>query len=97
MLKLRSPKNKFRIEFNYSKPLKHVGSCCSITTNDVEKSSNFIDHYVQMARQNNVSLTVTVRENKKVYPEFDWQKINQYTVNCNNHKNIGKGNWLKVS
>lgn len=81
MSKLRSPKNKFRIEFSYSKPLEGIGSSCSITSNDVEKSSNFIDHYVQMAKQNNVSVTVTVKENKKVYPEFDWQQIDQYTVN----------------
>jgi len=81
MSKLRSPKNKFRIEFNYSKPLEGIGSSCSITSNDVEKSSNFIDQYIQIAKQNNVSVTVTARENKKVYPEFDWQQIDQYTVN----------------
>ena len=78
MSKLRSPKNNFRIEFNYSKPLEGIGSSCSITSNDVEKSSNFIDHYVQMAKQNNVSVTVTVKENKKVYPDFEWVEIERY-------------------
>ena len=81
MSKLRSPKNKFRIEFNYSKPIEGIVSSCSITTNDVEKSSNFIDHYVQMAKQNKVSVTVTVKENKKIYPDFDWHQIDQYNVN----------------
>lgn len=80
MPKLRSLKNKFRIEFNYSKPIEGIGSSCSITSNDVEKSSNFIDDYIQMAKQNNVSVTVTVKENKKVYPDFDWHQIDQYKV-----------------
>jgi len=81
MSKLRSPKNKFRIEFNYSKPLEGIGSSCSITSNDVEKSANFIEHYTNIAKQNNVSVTVIVLENKKVYPQFDWQEIDKYTVN----------------
>jgi len=81
MSKLRSPKNKFRIEFNYSKPVKGLGSSCFITSNEVEKYSNMIDHYIQMAKRNNVSVSITVKENKKTYPEFDWQIIDQYTVN----------------
>ena len=81
MSKLRSPKNNFRIEFKYSKALEGIGSSCTITSNDVQKSSNFIDHYVQMAKQNKASVTVTVKENKKVYPEFDWHQIDQYNVN----------------
>ena len=81
MTKLRSPKNKYRVEFNYSEPLEGIGSSISFTTNDVEKSSNFISHCVQMAKQNNVSVTVIVKENKKVYPEFEWQQINQYSLN----------------
>lgn len=76
----RSPKNKFRIEFNYSKPLEGIGSSCSITSDDLEKSANFIEHYVSMGKRAHVSTTVTVKENKKVYPEFDWQQIKQYTV-----------------
>jgi len=80
-MKLRSPKNKFRIEFFYSKPLKGVGSYCSITSDDVDKSSNVISHYTNMAKRNNVSITVTIFENKKVYPCFEWKKIDHYTLN----------------
>lgn len=80
MSKLRSPKNKFRIEFKYAQPISGIGSACSITSNNVQKSSNLIEHYTDMAKRNNTSVTVTILENKKQFPEFDWQQINQYEV-----------------
>ena len=75
----RSPKSKFLIEFNYSKSIEEIGSVCSITTDKLENSENTINHYVQMARKNNANVTITVKENKKKYPEFDWVKISQIT------------------
>jgi hypothetical protein len=76
---MRSPKNKYRIEFDYSKPLKGIGSFCSFTTDNVDTSTNVIEHYLQMARQNKVNVTVTIKENTDVYPKFNWKQINKYT------------------
>ena len=73
----KSPKNKFRIEFNYSKPLKDIGSVCSfgrMSIDDLE-NDNFYKHYANMAKRNNVKFTVKILENKAEFPQFNWVKV----------------------
>lgn len=73
----KSPKNKFRVEINYSKAIKGIGSVCSFGTMSIAnlESNNFYKHYIELAKNNDVDCTVKVLENKATFPEFNWVKI----------------------
>lgn len=74
-----SPKNKFKIEFNYNKPLSGIGSVASFKTMNIlnVKQSSHYSHYASMAKD---GARVIIRENKKTFPEFDWQIVEQFDI-----------------
>lgn len=75
----QSPKNKFRIQFNYAKPIKEIGSVVSYTTNTIEdivRSTQFVDR----AKRAKDGAIATVYENKAQYPEFDWVVVDEIFV-----------------
>ena len=76
----KSPKNKYRVEMNYGKPLDGIGSATSITTNSTDENQPHIQHHIDQAKRNNTTLDVRWLENKKTYPEFEWEEIKKYQV-----------------
>lgn len=69
---LRSPKNRYRVEVHYPQPLEGVGSVVSFGTMSLEGIDNYIRRYWM---NNQPKAYVVIRENKKTYPEFDWQTV----------------------
>lgn len=75
----QSPKNRFRIQFNYAQPAPEIGSVSSYTTNsieDIERSPQFVDR----AKRAKDGAIATVYENKAQYPEFDWVVVDKIFV-----------------
>lgn len=70
----QSPKNRFRIQFNYAQSIPEIGSVSSYTTNSLEgleKSPQFVDR----AKRAKGGAIATIFENKAQFPEFDWQVL----------------------
>ena len=77
----KSPKNKFRIELISKKPISGLGSSFSVgvmTLEDLE-NDNFYKHYRNMVKQNGGGY-VTIKENKKTYPEFEWVNVENFEI-----------------
>ena len=75
----QSPKNQFRIQFNYAQSIPGIGSVSSYTTNSLEgleKSPQFVDR----AKRAKDGAIATIFENKAQYPEFDWQVVGKIEV-----------------
>ena len=77
----KSPRNKYRIEINSKKAIPELGSCFSfgtMTINNLE-DNNFYKHYKEMCQKNG-GASVTIKENKKSYPNFQWEVLKNYEV-----------------
>lgn len=74
----KSPKNKFVAEINYRKPLSEIGSTSRTGAMSIEDVKHQAKFYTEQAKRNKTSSTVVIRENKKVYPEFEWVEIKRY-------------------
>lgn len=75
----QSPKNRFRIQFNYAQSVPEIGSVSSYTTNSLEgldKSPQFVDR----AKRVKGGAIATIFENKAQYPEFDWQEVGRIEI-----------------
>lgn len=77
MANLHSPKNPFRCEINYVKPVKGIGSVQSFSADSVNKCHVMARTMVANAC---VAANVTIMENSASYPEFDWRKVMSYDV-----------------
>lgn len=88
---VRSPKAKYSVRFNYSKPIKGIGSTSGYTCDDVEKESEQFQHYIKMAERNNVDVSVVIKENKATYPKFEWEVIENYVHGKSGGKRPGTG------
>ena len=77
----KSPKNKYRIELNSKKPIKGIGSSFSFGVMTLEgvKCSPFYKHYETML-VNNGGGYVSIKENKKIYPNFAWETIENFEI-----------------
>lgn len=73
---LRSPKHRFLAQINFDVPLEGIGSVITVTDNYLGNLKHLI---VQFAQGRPVH--VTTRENKEVYPSFDWIVVNEYNLN----------------
>lgn len=73
---LRSPKHRFLAQINFDVPLEGIGSVITVTDNYL---GNFKHLIVQFAQGRPAH--VTIRENKAVYPSFDWIVVNEYNLN----------------
>jgi len=78
-MSFRSPKNKYSVSLTYGKALKEIGSSSTFTTNEINENDNVLKHHIDQAKRNETSLTVVWKENKKVYPEFDWVEVKKET------------------
>ena len=74
----KSPKNRFVAEINYKKPLSEIGSSSRIGAMNIEDVKQQAKFYTEQAKRNKTSSTVVIKENKKVYPEFEWVVIERY-------------------
>lgn len=66
MNSIHSPRNKFRAEIHFSKPLKGIGSVVSITADSIEQLNCYIK------TMNYKKCHVVIYENKLQYPSFNW-------------------------
>lgn len=73
-----SPKNKYKYQLTYGKSIKGIGSSSSFTSNGLDQNHSIIKHHANQAKRNNTTLDVVVLENKKVFPDFDWQKVKSF-------------------
>lgn len=73
---LLSPKNKFSVQVCFDKPLKYIGSVSTMTANTISD----IEYLVKM-NVRGYPAHVTVKENKKEYPSFDWVVVSEYDLN----------------
>lgn len=67
-----SPKNKFRCQINLKNALAGIGSVISFNANTIEGIMDGIEQKsgtIQRAK----GATIVIYENKKTYPEFNWQ------------------------
>jgi hypothetical protein len=79
-ISFKSPKNKIRAAITYSKPLKGIGSASSATANDVSVLKGHIQFHIDQAHRNNTTCLITISENLKQYPDFDWKEIEKYSA-----------------
>ena len=75
----KSPKNKYRASVTYSKALKGIGSVTSATANEIDVLKSHIQFYIDQAHRNKATCFITISENLKQYPFFDWKEIKKYT------------------
>lgn len=72
---MRSPKHKFRAELSFPKPIEGVGSVVSYTGEDLALLKALVESEVKRYKSD---AYIVIRENKEVYPKFDWQIIERY-------------------
>lgn len=77
MASLHSPKNPFRVQIDYVKAIKGIGSVESYTGEKVEWLKSLAADRVRIT---GVHALITITENKKTYPEFDWQVVEKYEL-----------------
>ena len=70
----KSPKNKYRATVTYSKALPGIGSVSSATANEVVDLKSRVQFYIDQAYRNKATCFITIYENLKKYPEFNWKK-----------------------
>lgn len=69
-ISIHSPKNKFRGDITFPEPRKGVGSVISYTSNRIDELKAWLQSYAPGH--------IRIYENKKTYPEFDWQIVESY-------------------
>lgn len=74
---MRSPKAKYRMEINFVKPLEGVGSVMSFNDDSVDALKHRASEMVKMAK---CAAHIVILENKEMYPKFDWQQVEIYTL-----------------
>lgn len=75
-MSLRSPKHKFSAQICFDMPLKGIGSTITVTADSISDA----EHLADLTAQGHPA-HVTVKENKKEYPKFDWVVISEYNLN----------------
>ena len=76
---LRSPKNRYFVQVNYPQPLEGIGSVVSFGTMSLEGIEDYIRKYWM---NNQPTVYVVIRENKKQYPSFDWVEVRKFNLNA---------------
>lgn len=76
-----SPKNIFRASITYSKALPEIGSVSTALAMTLEEVKHNCLFYTNQATRNDVTSSVVIYENKKQYPDFDWQEVERFSVN----------------
>ena len=73
---LRSPKHKFLAQICFDTPLEGVGSTITLTSDNLEE----LKHLSVLTAQG-CPAHVTIKENKAVYPSFEWSLVDGYNLN----------------
>lgn len=73
---MRSPKAKFSVRINFDEAIKEIGSQVTFTADTVEQLKAYA---LRQAGEHRAD--VVIKENKKVFPEFEWVEIDRYTIN----------------
>lgn len=73
---LRSPKHKFLSQICFDTPLEGVGSTITLTSDDMSE----LKHLSVLAAQG-CPAHVTIKENKALYPSFEWSIADEYNLN----------------
>lgn len=71
---IHSPKNNYGASVNFDKPVKGLGSVVSLTADSIAQLNSDIAHCGYKKAD------VTIRENRKAYPEFDWVVVERYRI-----------------
>lgn len=72
-----SPKNKFRGELSFERPLDGIGSIMSYKAMTIDEIEQWADSTVKAAK---VNAYLVIEENKQTYPKFEWVKIIKRTI-----------------
>lgn len=75
MNSMHSPRNKFRAEIHFDKPLKGIGSVVSFTADSIGQLESYIK------AMNYKKCHVVIQENKLQYPSFNWVVVRSYKIN----------------
>lgn len=70
---MRSPKDKFYGEVTFDKPVKNIGSVVSRTGDDLDSLKTILQNEAKRLKCGKYH--ILIRENKKVYPQFEWVKV----------------------
>ena len=73
---MRSPKAKFSASIYFEQAVKEIGSQVTFTADNVDQLKAYARHQAGEHRAD-----VVIRENKKVFPEFEWVEVDRYTIN----------------
>lgn len=76
---LRSPKNRYHIEVVFPEPLENLGSVVSFGTMSLEGIDDYIRRYWMYGQP---TVHVTIKENMKQYPSFDWKTVRSEDLNA---------------
>ena len=72
---IHSPKNKFRGTV-YQAGISGSGDSLSLSCNSLEELKSMLEK-----EANGKAAHIVIKENKKEYPAFDWQEVENYEVN----------------
>ena len=72
---MNSPKSKFHGEIIFSHPIDGVGSAYSASSDNIEDVRSFLH---KAADGNKAGGHIRIMENRKSYPDFDWQVVESY-------------------
>lgn len=72
-MSLHSPKSKYRGEIVFDTPRQGLGSTVSYTNDDID--------YLRKLLESQAPGHIIIRENKSVYPSFDWVIVEDYYTN----------------
>jgi hypothetical protein len=75
---ITSPKNPYRVEIVFNKPVKGLGSVVSFTAENLEGARNLAFSQVVIAK---MQAYIRIFLNKDQYPAFNWERICTYTLN----------------
>lgn len=73
---MRSPKAKFSAVISFEEAIKEIGQQVTFTADTVEQLKAYA---LRQAGEHRAD--VVIKENKKVYPSFEWVEIERYTLN----------------
>lgn len=71
----KSPKNRFFADIHYSKALSNIGSQSMTGAMTIEDAKHQAVFYTDQAKRLGIDSTVSIRENLKQYPYFEWVRL----------------------
>jgi hypothetical protein len=77
-LSKNSPKYKFFAQIHTDKPIGTEGQLFGARGMTVEDTKHNCYFYIEQAKKFNANTEITILENKKQYPEFDWVEVERY-------------------